>query len=149
MMDKVIPGGVAVDLFEPGIETLRRLSAALGPKAQRLAAIYDSKPSLLDRTIGTGIIARNLVARFAAGGFIGRAAGRNFDARRAPGYPPYNDLEFDVPLLDDGDVHARVWIRVHEIQESLKVIDQCLEKLPFGPAAAKAWLWSRASAVKS
>jgi Ni,Fe-hydrogenase III large subunit/Ni,Fe-hydrogenase III component G len=135
MMDKVIPGGVAVDLFEPGIEALRRLAAAFGPKVQRLAAIYDSKPSLLDRTIGTGIIGRNLVQRFAAGGFVGRAAGRSFDARRAPGYPPYNDLEFEVPLLDDGDVHARVWIRIREIHESLKLLDQCLERLPSGPAA--------------
>ncbi len=135
MMDKVVPGGVAVDLFEPGVEALRRLMARMWPRVLELAAIYDSKPSLLDRTIGTGAVARNLVHRFAAGGFVGRAAGRSFDARRTPGYPPYDDLEFDVPMLDEGDVHARVWIRIREIGESVKIVNQCLDRLPGGLVA--------------
>ena len=135
MMDKVIPGGVAADLFEPSAEALRRLVAHTWRRVLELASIYDSKPSLLDRTIGTGAVARNLVQRFAAGGYVGRAAGRNFDARRTPGYPPYDDLEFDVPMLDEGDVHARVWIRIREIGESVKIINQCLERLPGGAVA--------------
>ncbi|HEX9465967.1 MAG TPA: nickel-dependent hydrogenase large subunit [Alphaproteobacteria bacterium] len=135
MMDKVIPGGVAVDLFEPGIEALRRLVGRIRPRVLHLAAIYDGKPSLLDRTIGTGTVARNLVQRFAAGGYVGRASGRAFDARRTPGYPPYDDLEFEVPILDEGDVHARVWIRIREIGESIRLIEQCLERLPGGAIA--------------
>lgn len=135
MMDRVIPGGVAVDLVDTSIEALRRLLARLWPRVLELAAIYDSKPSLLDRTIGTGAVARNLVERFAAGGYVGRAAGRSFDARRTPGYPPYDDLEFEVPMLDEGDVHARVWIRIREIGESVKIINQCLERMPAEPVA--------------
>jgi Ni,Fe-hydrogenase III large subunit len=135
MMDTVVPGGVAVDLFEPGIEALRRLLARLWPRVLYLAGVYDSKPSLLDRTIGTGAVARNLVQRFAAGGVVGRAAGRSFDARRTPGYPPYDDLDFEVPMLDEGDVHARVWIRIREIGESVKIVQQCLDRLPRGPLA--------------
>jgi Ni,Fe-hydrogenase III large subunit len=136
MMDKVIPGGVAVDLFELGIETLRHLGARIGKRMRRLADIYDSKPSLLDRTIGTGAIGRHLVQRFAAGGFVGRAAGRALDARLSPGYAPYDDLEFEVPVLDEGDVHARVWIRLREVGESLNILNQCLDRLPPGPIAA-------------
>jgi len=135
MMDKVIPGGVAADLFEPGVEGLRRLVARVWNRVLDLASIYDGKPSLLDRTIGTGAVARALVQRFAAGGFVGRAAGRNFDARLTPGYPPYDDLDFEVPMLDEGDVHARVWIRIREIGESVKIIQQCLDRLPAGPVA--------------
>jgi Ni,Fe-hydrogenase III large subunit len=135
MMDKVIPGGVAVDLFEPGVEALRRLVGKIGRRVGELARIYDGKPSLLDRTIGTGTTARNLVHRFAAGGVVGRAAGRNFDARVTPGYPPYDDLDFEVPMLDEGDVHARVWIRIREIGESVRLIGQCLDLLPGGAIA--------------
>jgi len=135
MMDRVIPGGVLVDIFDPGVEGLRRLVGRIGTRVLELARVYDSKPSLLDRTIGTGTVARNLVQRFAAGGYVGRASGRAFDARRAPGYAPYDDLEFDVPMLDEGDVHARVWIRIREIGESVKLVEQCLDRLPGGPIA--------------
>jgi Ni,Fe-hydrogenase III large subunit len=136
MMDCVIPGGAVADLFDPGIEMLRKLAARIDTRVTRLAEIYDAKPSLLDRTIGTGITAPLLVRRFAAGGYVGRASGRGFDARRAAAYPPYNDLAFDVPTVDEGDVHARVWIRLREIEEGVKIVLQCLDRLPAGPIAA-------------
>ena len=55
-----------------------------------------------------------------------------FDARRAPGYAPYDELEFQVPGLDAGDVDARVWIRIHEVEQSLALIEQLLARLPAG-----------------
>ena len=51
---------------------------------------------------------------------------------RTPGYPPYDVLQFDVPVLEDGDVDARVWIRIHEVAQSLSLIDQILRQLPPG-----------------
>ncbi|HYM03217.1 MAG TPA: hydrogenase expression protein HypE, partial [Stellaceae bacterium] len=92
--------------------------------------------SLLDRTVGTGYVGPELVRRFAAGGYVGRASGRPFDARRLPGYPPYDRLDFAVPLLEDGDVHSRVLIRAQEIEASLGLIEQILRSLPAGPIAA-------------
>jgi len=56
-----------------------------------------------------------------------------FDARRAPGYPPYDDLRFEVPVLDEGDVNARVWIRIREVKQSLSLANQILDRLPGGP----------------
>src|SRR5262249_14496094 len=96
MMDKVVPGGVAVDVAAAGVEAIRVLARAIRQRFKRLVHVYDSKPSLLDRTIATGAIGSHLVHRFAAGGFIGRAAGRAVDARATPGYPPYDRLEFTV-----------------------------------------------------
>ena len=61
--------------------------------------------------------------------------GRAFDARRAPGYPPYDDLRFEVPVLDEGDVNARIWIRIREVEQSLSLVHQILERLPGGPLA--------------
>ena len=57
-----------------------------------------------------------LASQFGAGGFIGRASGRRCDARRWPGYPPYGELEFEVPVRDEGDVNARLWIRALEVE---------------------------------
>src|SRR6266851_2547173 len=73
-----------------------------------------------------------LARRFGAGGYVGRASGRAFDARRNPGYAPYDRLKFDVPVRDEGDVDARVWIRIREVEQSLDLIGQILERLPTG-----------------
>ena len=67
---------------------------------------------------------------------VGRASGRNFDARKTPGYPPYPDLDFTVPVLTADDVNACVWIRIREIEQSLALMEQILERLPQGPIAA-------------
>jgi Ni,Fe-hydrogenase III large subunit/Ni,Fe-hydrogenase III component G len=133
MMDCVVPGGAAADLDAAGVERLRGLIAAIGPRFQRLVHIYDEKPSLLDRTVGTGITRLALVHRFGAGGYVGRASGRGLDARRNPGYPPYDDLDFEVPVLPEGDVHARLWIRAKEVEASLGLLRQLLDGLPAGP----------------
>jgi Ni,Fe-hydrogenase III large subunit/Ni,Fe-hydrogenase III component G len=135
MMDCVVPGGVAADLDAAGVERLRSLIAAIAPRFQRLIHLYDEKPSLLDRTVGTGITRQALVHRFGAGGYVGRACGRGQDARRNPGYPPYDDLDFEVPVLPEGDVHARVWIRAKEVEASLGLLRQLLDGLPAGPIA--------------
>ncbi|HEY5309795.1 MAG TPA: hydrogenase expression protein HypE, partial [Casimicrobiaceae bacterium] len=93
--------------------------------------------SLQDRTVDTGILKAELARQYAAGGYVGRASGRAFDARKALAYPPYDRLRFEVPVQSEGDVNARVWVRVHEVEQSLALIDQILSRLPKG-ALAKA-----------
>jgi Ni,Fe-hydrogenase III large subunit len=82
--------------------------------------------------VTTGIVRQDYARQFGAGGFVGRASGRGFDARRNPGYAPYSELDFEVPVLEAGDVNARVWIRIREIEQSLSLIDQLLAGLPAG-----------------
>jgi Ni,Fe-hydrogenase III large subunit len=132
MMDCVVPGGVAADLGESGRAAIATLVADFRAPFESLVYTYLNKPSLRDRTVGTGILSQHLAHRFAAGGYVGRASGRNFDARRSPGYPPYDAMEFEVPVLPEGDVHARVMIRIREIRQSLKLLGQLLERLPDG-----------------
>jgi len=72
-----------------------------------------------------------------AGGFVGRASGRAFDVRRALPYAPYDALDFEVPVLEEGDVNARVWIRIREVRQSLSLIGQLLQRLPAGPILAE------------
>jgi Ni,Fe-hydrogenase III large subunit len=132
MMDCVMPGGVAVDLAPEGVSGLRALTAELRSRFAVLVALYDGTASLQDRTVTTGIVSAALVRRFGAGGHVGRASGRDFDCRRTPGYAPYDVLDFSVPTREEGDVNARVWIRIEEIGQSLSLIEQCLNRLPVG-----------------
>jgi Ni,Fe-hydrogenase III large subunit/Ni,Fe-hydrogenase III component G len=133
MMDRIVPGGLARDIAPEGQTQLRALIAEIRKVFPRLVELYDNTASLQDRTVSTGFVQPSLVRQYGAGGYVGRASGRAFDARRNLNYPPYDQLSFEVPVLDAGDVDARVWIRIREVDQSLSLIEQILDRLPRGP----------------
>lgn len=137
LMDRIVPGGVAADLEPPCRAALGKMLHEVGKDFRRAMALYEETPSLLDRTTGTGIVTGALVHRFGAGGFVGRASSRGHDARKTPGYPPYDDLDFTIPVRAEGDVHSRVLIRAEEVRESLRLIEQILTHMPTGAIAVE------------
>jgi Ni,Fe-hydrogenase III large subunit len=135
MMDCVVPGGVRADLGDAS-DAVHALLALIRARFPDLVQLYDNTESLKDRTVATGILSGALAAQYAAGGFVGRASGRNYDARRTPGYAPYDRLSFEVPVVQAGDVNARVWIRIREVEQSMALIEQLLAALPAGAVHA-------------
>ncbi len=132
MMDLIVPGGVARDIAPDSAASLRAFLADVRVTFPRLIELYDNTASLQDRTVTTGIVRQDYARQFGAGGYVGRASGRGFDARRNPGYAPYDALKFEVPVLEAGDVNARLWIRIREVEQSLSLIEQVLDRLPDG-----------------
>jgi Ni,Fe-hydrogenase III large subunit len=137
MRDLIVPGGVAADLDDKGIAAIREALYEIRQRFPALVNLYDNTASLQDRTVSTGRLDPALARRFGAGGFVGRASGRDFDARKALNYPPYDRLSFEIPVLDAGDVDARVWIRIREVEQSLTLIEQILNGLPQGSVFAE------------
>ena len=135
MMDMVIPGGVAADIATGGPAAIEAALSALQAELPSLTRIFEDHASLQDRLIGTGIITPALAESYAAGGFVGRASGRRADARMQPGYPPYDALHLNVPTEADGDVAARIRVRLAELTESTRLIRILLAQLPQGPIA--------------
>jgi Ni,Fe-hydrogenase III large subunit len=136
MMDRVVPGGVAADLAPDGATHIRDILHVIRSRFPRLVELYDNTTSLQDRTAGTGIVRAELARQFGAGGYVGRASGRDFDARKTPAYAPYRELDFAVPVFSKGDVNARVWVRIREVEQSAALIEQIVARLPQGPLAA-------------
>jgi Ni,Fe-hydrogenase III large subunit len=136
MMDAIVPGGVARDIAPDGLTAIKALLAELRLRFPRLIVLYDNTASLQDRTVTTGIVKPEYVRQFGAGGYVGRASGRAFDARRTLAYAPYDQLAFEVPVRDEGDVDARVWIRIREVEQSLALIEQIVDALPGGAVMA-------------
>jgi Ni,Fe-hydrogenase III large subunit len=132
MMDVVVPGGMRCDLTADGAALVIALVAFIRNRFPELVDLYDNTASLKDRTVGTGVVSPALAQQFAAGGYVGRASGRHFDARRAPGYAPYDQLRFEVPSVQAGDVNARVWIRILEVEQSLALVEQIVAQAPSG-----------------
>jgi Ni,Fe-hydrogenase III large subunit len=136
MRDRVVPGGVATDLSAAGIDAIRALLREIRARFPALVQLYDRSTSLQDRTVASGRLSATLARQFGAGGFVGRASGRAFDARQLPSPLPYGELGFETVTRTDGDVNARVWVRIDEVTHSLTLIERILERLPSGDIQA-------------
>jgi Ni,Fe-hydrogenase III large subunit/Ni,Fe-hydrogenase III component G len=137
MMDCVVPGGVARDLTPESAGAVSALLQEVRRAFPKLVELYDNTASLQDRTATTGIVRAELAKQFGAGGYVGRASARSFDARKSIAYPPYDRLAFEVPVFEAGDVNARVWVRIREVEQSLGLIEQILRHLPGGAIREK------------
>ncbi|HLP69342.1 MAG TPA: NADH-quinone oxidoreductase subunit C, partial [Rhizobium sp.] len=135
MRDRIAPGGVTVDLEGSGIAAIRQVVVDIRRRFPPLVELYENTASLQDRTVTTGVLKPQLARQYGAGGYAGRASGRSFDARHVLRYAPYDRLIFDVPVFAEGDVNARVWVRIREVEQSLSIVDQLLDLLPDGPIA--------------
>ena len=135
MMDRIVVGGITTDISADDLAHLRSVLREIGQRFSDLLELYDNTTSLLDRTVGTGIVLPELARQFGAGGYVGRASGRDFDARKQPGYAPYDQLEFTSPVLTAGDVNARLLVRTREVEQSLALIKQIARRLPGGAVA--------------
>jgi len=124
MMDCIVPGGVrsAGDL-----SIYRPLCLRLLEDLPRILKAYRSSATIRDRMIGTGILPRETTESFAAGGIVGRASGRSFDARSLD--PLALELGFETATLNEGDVQARLLLRIEECARSLVLIERLLERL--------------------
>lgn len=132
MMDRVVPGGVAADLSAEGIGQVRGLLRRLAETRAEILRVYESMPSLQDRTVTTGIVSAELVRQYAAGGFVGRASGRAFDVRGSFAYAPYDDVALAIRTRTAGDVDARLLVRLDEIEDSVAIVERLLSRLAPG-----------------
>ncbi len=112
MMDGVVPGGVACDLLSGAAELLHGDHAALDRAVVPLFDVIEDHPSLDDRLLGTGHLSAADARALGCTGYVGKASGQAFDVRRDNPYPPYDALEIRVPVQTEGDVAARVRVRM-------------------------------------
>jgi Ni,Fe-hydrogenase III large subunit/Ni,Fe-hydrogenase III component G len=127
-----VPGGVSRDLTEQGQQATRELVLALRRDLETLSRLLLASSSHRDRLETTGMLSRQDARAYGAVGPIARASGLDRDLRRDHPYAAYADVDFDVPVFQEGDALARARIRLEEIVQSLALIDQVLERLPGG-----------------
>jgi Ni,Fe-hydrogenase III large subunit/Ni,Fe-hydrogenase III component G len=136
LMDCVVPGGIAGDLSADGAREMARELDGFVPEYERLVTIFDDNASLEDRVRETGVLSPQKALELCVVGVVARASGINHDSRVFHPFPPYDqpeEIELDVPVLIRGDVHARAWVRVLEVRESVRLIRFILDHLPEGP----------------
>jgi Ni,Fe-hydrogenase III large subunit len=130
MMDKVVPGGTAVDIDAEGVKAILSEMDWLAKEFERLVVIYDENSSVEDRVRDTGTLNTQTARNLGVVGFVARASGFNLDCRIHHPFPPYDRIRVSVPVLVSGDVHARAWVRVEEVRDSIRIIREVLKSLP-------------------
>jgi len=133
MMDRIVPGGVAVDVDAGALARLIGQCNAVEPELRRLRTIYDEHAGLQDRFIAAGRVTPQLAAQLGLTGLGGRASGQAWDLRCNPPWPPYDRLDVKMATHRNGDVAARVSVRFDEALESLRLIRALCADLPEGP----------------
>jgi NADH-quinone oxidoreductase subunit D len=99
--------------------------------------IFLKNPLWLQRSQKVGVLSARDAADLGATGTVLRASGVKHDLRKDEPYCAYPEVDFDVPVLDDGDSWARAYVALLEMRESVKIIRQCLKKLPPGSVRLK------------
>ncbi|HEY9075808.1 MAG TPA: NADH dehydrogenase (quinone) subunit D [Anaerolineaceae bacterium] len=133
MTTYIRPGGVWRDVppeFDAAVQDFCNIMPA---RIDEYEAILTNNSLFLDRTKGIGVISVEDCLRYAISGPILRAAGMAYDLRKALPYCGYEQYEFTIPTHTDSDIFARYSVRVAEMRQSVRIIQQALDKLPSGP----------------
>lgn len=126
-------GGVRYDLPDGWVDKVRDFVAMFPRKIKEYEALVDDNAVFLQRTQGKGVITQQDVIDYGITGPNARASGVALDLRRSRPYSVYPELDFEVCVEHHGDVFDRYRVRMDEMRESLKIIEQCLDMLPRGP----------------
>jgi len=136
LMDRIVPGGVSVDLDRQGGRDLLAQCDSVEREVRALKRIYDDHAGLQDRFLTTGYVTPQLAKRLGVIGLAGRASGQAWDLRCQHACAPYNTLAPRISLQTNGDVAARALVRFAEISESLRLIRTLVHTLPLGALCA-------------
>ncbi len=132
-----IPGGVRSDISDEFKENAPNIISYIKNRLKILDDLFMENLVFRKRTINLGKISRDIAIDSDITGPNIRASGVKFDVRKATPYAAYDKLHFDVPTFDDGDVYHRVLVRRIEIEKSLNLIEESMNKLPSGPINVK------------
>jgi NADH-quinone oxidoreductase subunit D len=126
-------GGCRVDLPAGWLERTGKVVAEFPRFLDEFERLLASNEILLARTQGVGVLRRELAIQGGVTGPILRASGVNYDIRKVDKYGIYERFDFKVPIGKHGDVYDRYMIRMLEMRESLKILEQALRDIPPGP----------------
>ena len=132
LMDRIVPGGVTVDLDSAGAQAIIDQCHAVEREVHTLKNIYNEHAGLQDRFLTTGRITPSLALRLGIIGLAGRASAQRWDLRSNHPNEPYDQLAPRIHLERNGDVAARALVRFAEIFESIRLIHKILIDMPKG-----------------
>ncbi|KAH9996503.1 NADH dehydrogenase I D subunit [Russula vinacea] len=129
----VRPGGVAFDLPHGLLNDIFHWATQFSSRVDEIEQVVTGNRIWKQRTIGIGKVTAQEALDYSFSGVMLRGSGIEWDLRKVAPYDKYDEVEFDVPIGKNGDCYDRYLCRVQEFRESLRIIGQCLNKIPTGP----------------
>src|SRR6185503_8752728 len=126
-------GGVKADLPDGFAEKTRHAFKQVREVLDEVHRLLTGNRIFLDRMVGIGVLSRDETVAYAITGPLLRAVGVPYDVRRAQPYYVYDRMEFEIPTQPDGDNYARYLVRMAEMEQSMRIVEQALAALPSGP----------------
>ena len=126
------PGGVAKDIDDKLLEDISNFFEKFPKKLSDVETLLDENRIFKQRLVNIGTVTKEQALDWGFSGPMIRASGIPWDLRRSQPYEIYEELDFKIPIGKNGDCYDRYLVRIQEIKESLKIIKQCLEKMPKG-----------------
>jgi len=133
MTTYIRPGGVWRDVPVEFEDAVRDFLKYIPARIDEYEDLLTNNPLLLDRLLGIGKLTKEMALSYGVTGPILRASGVDWDLRKQRPYMGYEQYDFIVPVRTEGDNYARFLVRVQEMRESIKIVQQALDKLPMGP----------------
>jgi len=133
MTTYIRPGGLWRDVPVEFEAAVRNFLKIFPKRVDEYEALLTKNPLFLDRLLGIGKMDGATALQHGVTGPMLRASGVNWDLRKARPYTGYEQYDFNVPVATEGDTYARYVVRIQEFRESMKIIEQALNKLPLGP----------------
>ena len=133
MTTYIRPGGLWRDVPVEFEAAVRNILKTFPKRVDEYEALLTRNPLMLDRTYGIGKLTGEECLNFGVTGPMLRASGVKWDLRKDRPYSGYEQYDFMVPTRTEGDVYARYLVRLEEMRQSLKIVQQALDKLPMGP----------------
>lgn len=129
----VRPGGVNQDLPEGLIDKIALFCITFPKVLSDMENLLTDNRIFKQRTVDIGIVSKQEALDWGFSGVMLRGSGYAWDLRKSQPYDSYQDFEFDIPVGKNGDCYDRYLLRVEEMYQSLKIIRQCIDKMPDGP----------------
>ncbi len=126
------PGGVAQDLPEGLLEDIAAFAQDFPKRLNDVEELLNDNRIWKQRLVGIGVVSQQQAMDWGFSGPMLRGSGIAWDLRKASPYDFYNEVDFEVPVGKNGDCYDRYLVRVEEMQQSVKLIKQCIEKMPEG-----------------
>ena len=127
------PGGIFFEAPDDFWPALRQFLVEMPDYIKELEQLLVENEIILVRTRGVGILPLETAIACSTSGPVLRGSGLPWDWRKADPYDVYDRVEFDVPVGSNGDNLDRFWVRMQEMHQSLRIVEQCVEQIPDGP----------------
>jgi NADH-quinone oxidoreductase subunit D len=130
-------GGLQYELYDGFEEQVRAFCAMLPGRIGEYEQLLTGNRIWIDRLKGVGILTAGQCKRYGVTGPLLRAAGVKWDLRKAQPYSGYEQYDFEIPTRETGDSYDRYLVRVEEMRQSVRIIQQAVDRIPAGPIMAK------------